>query len=194
METQTTFKQVFLAVLVLVIFLILLMGGAWATWKALMGLSPQVATAIVAGVATILVSVFSIIWSKLYERRKEIEQEQRQQKSPVYEEFLSLIFKVLLADKLGEGPVPEKELLKGMSAFAQKLMVWGSDEVLKEYSMWRRIAASSAAKENPVIHVFAIERLLLAIRKDVGHKNKNLRQGDLLAIFINDIEKFLQPQ
>ena len=48
------------------------------------------------------------------------------------------------------------------------------------------------AEGNPTFHIFAVERLLLAIRKDVGHKNKNLKQGDLLSIFINDIDSFLE--
>ena len=47
-------------------------------------------------------------------------------------------------------------------------------------------------KEILTFHIFAVERLLLAIRKDVGHKNRNLKQGDLLSIFINDIDSFLE--
>lgn len=35
------------------------------------------------------------------------------------------------------------------------------------------------------------ENLLLAIRKDMGHKNKGLQQGDILSLFINDVDETL---
>lgn len=191
MQNQISRKQFALQLVILAVLLVLIAGGGWAVWKTLTALSPQVATAIVAGVATLLVSVFSVLWSKRVDRIREIEQEQRKQKIPVYEEFLSLIFRMLFAEKLGEGPVTEQDMMKSMSLFGQKIMVWGSDDVLKEYASWRRVA-TAIAEGNPAFHLFAVERLLLAIRKDVGHKNKNLKQGDLLSIFINDIDSFLE--
>jgi hypothetical protein len=168
-------------------------GGAWAIWKTLTALSPQVATAIIAGAATLLVSVFSVLWSKRVERLREIEQEQRKQKIPVYEEFLALVFRIVMAEKLGEGPVSEQDMMKSFSGFAQKMIVWGSDDVLKEYAAFRKLATTATPETAPILHVFAIERLLLAIRRDVGHKNKNFAQGDLLRIFINDVDTFLYP-
>lgn len=30
----------------------------------------------------------------------------------------------------------------------------------------------------------------MAIRKDMGHKNKGVTKGDLLGLFINDIDKY----
>ena len=186
-------KQLVLQSIIIIFLLAFLASGAWAVWKTLTSLSPQVATAIVAGVATLLVSVFSVLWSKRVERLGEIEQEQRKEKIPVYEEFLSLVFRIVLADKLGEGPVPEQDMMKFISVFSQKIIVWGSDDVLKEYATFRRLSAAATAQEAPILNLFAIERLLLAIRRDVGHKNKNLAQGDLLRIFINDIDTFLRP-
>ena len=191
MQNQISRKQFALQLVIIAVLLALIAGGGWAVWKTLTALSPQVATAIVAGVATLLVSVFSVLWSKRVDRLREIEQEQRKQKIPVYEEFLSLIFRMLFAEKLGEGPVTEQDMMKSMSLFGQKIIVWGSDDVLKEYASWRRVA-TTIAEGNPAFHIFAVERLLLAIRKDVGHKNKNLKQGDLLSIFINDIDSFLE--
>ena len=194
MSNQLDRKQFLLAIFGLLIILAGATVTVWTIWKTLTSVSPQVGTALVAGMATLLVSVFSVLWSKRVDREREIEQEQRQQKIPVYEDFLSLIFRIVFAEKLGENPVSEQEMLKIFRLFAQKLLVWGSDEVLKEYATWRRITTSSVAQENPVFHLFAIERLLFAIRKDVGHKNKNLKQGDLLSIFVNDIDHFLEPR
>jgi hypothetical protein len=151
-------------------------------------LSPQVSTAVIAGVATVLVSVFSVLWSKRVDRQREIEQEQRKQKIPVYEEFIAFLFRILLTDKFGEEPVTEKEMMKFVSGFAQKILVWGSDDVLAGYASFRRLGNSNTSSVQTVL---AIEKLLLAIRADVGHRNKNLKTGDLLSIFINDLDEFL---
>ena len=36
-----------------------------------------------------------------------------------------------------------------------------------------------------------IEILILAIRKELGYKNKNIKQYDILKLYINDINKYL---
>ena len=36
-----------------------------------------------------------------------------------------------------------------------------------------------------------IEKLILAIRKELGYKNKNIRDYDILKLYINDINKYL---
>ena len=36
-----------------------------------------------------------------------------------------------------------------------------------------------------------IENLILAIRKELGYKNKNIKQYDILRLYINDINKYL---
>lgn len=179
--------QIILALLFLLAVFSLIILGSLGVWKVGVTLSPQITAAIIAGVATVLVSVFSILWSKRSERLREIEQEQRKQKLPIYEEFVAFVLKLILAEKLGNKPVPEKEMIKFMSTFAQKLIVWGADEVLSEYVAFRHMAATGSGLQI----AFAVEKLLLAIRKDIGHKNAKLQSGDILRVFINDIDTAL---
>ena len=35
------------------------------------------------------------------------------------------------------------------------------------------------------------EKLILAIRKELGYKNKNIKQYDILKLYINDINEYL---
>ena len=164
--------------------------GCWSRvgiWKIIATLSPQISAAIIAAAATVMVSGFTILLTKKNERLKEIEQEQRKQKVPVYEEFVAFVFKIPLAEKLGEKPVSEKEMMKFVSNFAQKIIVWGSDDVIKACANFRRFAGKGSAGEFMLI----VEQLLFAIRADVGYKNKNLQRGDLLSIFINDVDTIL---
>jgi hypothetical protein len=38
------------------------------------------------------------------------------------------------------------------------------------------------------------EALLRAIRRDLGHSDKGLKQGDLLKLFINDLDDEAPPK
>lgn len=39
--------------------------------------------------------------------------------------------------------------------------------------------------------LFLFEDVLFSLRGDIGHSNKGLSQGDLLALFVNDIDKYV---
>jgi hypothetical protein len=81
-------------------------------------------------------------------------------------------------------------------------MIWGSDDVFKEFATFRRQSVALAAKRQQTLPqgelsaeslqaLLTFEKLLYAIRADVGHKNKGLVEGDLLSLFVNDIDKYL---
>ena len=74
--------------------------------------------------------------------------------------------------------------------FNRRLIVWGADSVIKEWSTFKSLHEVGNAP--PVMNLIAIERILYAIRADMGHKNKGLGQGDLLAIFINDVHSYFR--
>lgn len=154
------------------------------------GLQKEVAAAIVATVGTILVSVISVSVGKYFERKRSIEQELREKKIPMYNGFVEFLFKVLMADKIGK-QMSEKDMIMYFNKFTQELMVWGSDEVVSLWSNYRRHFVSEDKVDTSFNKMFELEKLLLAIRKDTGHKNQGLNRGDLLGLFINDIHKYL---
>ena len=39
--------------------------------------------------------------------------------------------------------------------------------------------------------MFAMEEVYRAIRKDLGHDDNRLKKGDILGLFVNDIDKYL---
>lgn len=149
-------------------------------------LNPSVGAAIVAASATVLVSVFSVLISKSLEQRATIAKEIREKKVPVYEELIKFVFKVLKATKAGS-QLPEQEIIEFMIDFTQQLIVWGSDEVIAAFHRFRNLSNTGDSKNV----LFLVEDLLLAIRKDLGHKNQGLSQGKLLGLFVNDIENYL---
>jgi len=155
-----------------------------------MSLQKEVAAAIIAAMATVIVSVISIMVAKYYERKLVIEQEIRQRKIPMYEEFIAFLFTVLMSDKTGETKPSEQEMMAFFNKFTQKITIWGSDEVLLEWSRYRQ--ASVDNPDDVTNTLFRFEQLLLAIRKDTGHSNTNINRGDILRLFINDVDSILQ--
>lgn len=189
-------KQNFLAVVGLLLIVVLCYGAFVAirsTVAVLSLMKSDLAVAIIAAGATVFVSVLSIVLGKVYEAREQIAREHREKKIPVYEDLLKFMFRILMGTKAGNPP-SEAEIIEFMTGFTQRVMVWGSDDVLAVWVKWRRLSVSpDAQKQDPFKLLVVYEELIRAIRRDLGHKNKGLARGDILALFVNDIDKHLPP-
>lgn len=150
-------------------------------------LDSDISVAIIAAAATVFISVLSIVLGKVYEAKSLVQKEHREKKVPVYEDLMQFMFRILMSSKTGEA-VSEKEMMDFMFSFNQRMMVWGSDEVLASWVAWRKSATSGS---EPFGLMFRYEKLILAIRQDLGHRNKKLDTGDVLSLFINDIHEYL---
>lgn len=153
-------------------------------------LESEISITIIGAVSTFTVSIITITVGKYYEKKRQIEQEIREKKIPVYEEFLDFLFKMFIKAKENNMDDIEEEMIDFFYKFNQKIIIWGSDDVIKLWSEYR-IKAVNQKNLKPEETMFHIEKILLAIRKDTGHKNKNLVKGDILGLFINDIQSHL---
>lgn len=142
---------------------------------------------VVAASITAFLGYRSSLKSKQADKEKEIEQELRKQKAPIYEDFSDFLFKILKATK-SNTEVSEVEMLEFIVKFNQKLIVWGGDNVIKAWTDFR----FQSTQGNGYSVLFSVEDILFAIRLDMGHSNKNLKRGDLLRIFINDYDEAIQ--
>jgi hypothetical protein len=189
METSPQTKQTWWSIIVgfalLAIFVWLFYVGVRALFMWLGGIQSPVAIAIIAGSLAATASIVSLTISKHLEARAAIRQEHRARKSPVYEELIGLFFRVLYAEKLGQQPPTEQELVQAFVPLTQKLMVWASDDVIKAYAAFRR-AGLGQPKPSPLDIMRVQEDLFLAIRRDLGHDSRKLPRGTLLRLFIND--------
>lgn len=180
--------------LYLIIFLYVIYYGLCKFIDFLNSTNSDVAKAVIAGAVAIVIAIITQAFAKWYEQRVSILKEHRDKKIPIYEELISFFFSILSAEKLGKKPPSEKEIIDFLNKFTQKLIVWGSDEVIAKYKSFRNasIEAATNPQENMgVASLLKFETLLLAIRKDLGHKNNGLKRGDVLALHINDIEEVL---
>ena len=178
------------------ISLAVLAGLVWVLYTVLarlvahlMTLSPNVAASIIAASATVLVATLSVLLAKRLEIRTLIFKEHRDKKIPIYEGLIKFFFDVMFKAKKG-APVSEAEILDFLQGFVEKITVWGSDDVLKAVIAFKS-QASDVTAQDPAKSLFVLENMLFAIRRDLGHKNKNLKQGDLLSLFVTDIDQHL---
>ena len=110
----------------------------------------------------------------------------------MYESLISFLYRTLFGSKTGNAPT-EAETMKFIAEFTDRVTVWGSDGVLKAFSDFRREAVNATSGNAGGKSVlFAYEDLLYAVRRDLGHGNRGLKRGDILALFVNDIEEHLK--
>lgn len=165
----------------------------------------EISAAIIATSGTIFVSILTLIVSKQLEKKREIEQIIRDKKIPIYEDFMMSMFKFLnqqasLRRNQADNPsttqlesATNQEMQTFFQEFTPKLIVWGTDEVVSNWSSFRQkslapqTATASRTREESIRMLLDFEKLLLSIRRDLGHANTKLKDGDLLRTFINDV-------
>lgn len=186
--------QLVLALGVLAVVVVVVSGLIWAVFQGLDRLKSGVAAAVIAASATALISVWSLIYSKRWEQRVLVAQAQREQKLPLYEEFVQFWFmQTFFREDDEETDAAEWKQFVGFTA--QKFALWAADDVIRTYNAFKvtaAIATQEGHEPNPV-PLLAFEQLLLAMRRDLGHENKGLKQADLLRLYIVDIDEYLAP-
>jgi hypothetical protein len=149
----------------------------------------QLSVAIVAGSIAASASLISLFVTKHLDRKATIQQENRSKKIPVYEELLGLFFEVFYATKSAKAEDQHSfspELLTKFTNMSQKLIIWGSDDVIKAFANFR---TGAVEKNDSMALVNSLGSVFLAIRRDLGHKDVKLSHQDLLKLFINDLPK-----
>lgn len=160
-------------------------------YNQVLSIEPRISAALITGLIAIIATSLTITIPKYLEKRMEIEEHLREKKSQTYKELVELLFKILMGSKTNES-LTENELIKFMSRFTENLILWGSEEVIQNYKAYRMYFVNRNQGEALTLEsINLMENLLLAIRKDMGHKNKGLQQGDILSLFINDIDEIL---
>ena len=155
---------------------------------------PTISVAIITG----LLAFVSTIVGRFLENRYTIKNQIRKERQDVYINFLDWIINDLFYGEINKNKNIVSDLRK-----QQKLMtIYASDNVLKAWSEFKFTVMNSilnkkglSKEENTSFYIkneapYA-EKLILAIRKELGYKNKNIKQYDILKLYINDINEYL---
>lgn len=129
-----------------------------------------------------IISILLIFIARYFEKQKEIESRIRNKKIVIYETFAFKVFSYFLKNAKSNEKQKEKllaDMAKVFEDFHKNLLFWGSDEIIKKYNTFRlhMIKGNSSLEE--------LEEFFFELRKDAGHKNKNLKKYDLIKLFLN---------
>lgn len=154
--------------------------------------NPNIAAGIIAATATICVSVFSVAASKILEMSIGVANEHRAKKIPIYEEFISFLIKIVQSNNpnSGQKPVTEKEMIASITKFSEVIIVWGSNDVIRAWYAFRHGFSGTNQSAHQVFVL--VENIVKAIRKELGHSPYDLKTGELLGVFVNDIETYFK--
>jgi hypothetical protein len=150
----------------LLVFLAILAFSAYVFVRALSFGTPS---AIVTAALTLGSALIVQTATNAFQRKREVEADQRREKAKVYQSFMDLWFDDMVLPGIlekqrsrRENPV-SGELITKMGNFTKQVILWGSDDVLREYSRYRAVAiGQTMVRPKPLDPKLAgLERLFL---------------------------------
>ena len=155
-------------------------------------------TTVSVALITGLLAFISVPVGKYFENWYNIKNKIREERQKIYIEFLDWLIKNVLYAEITNN----ENIIKELREQQKYMTIYGSDKVLKAWSSFKISAMNSEknkkglTKEESTKYYLKheapkIETLILAIRKELGYKNKNIKQYDILKLYIDDIDKYL---
>jgi hypothetical protein len=144
-----------------------------------------------AAVVTAAVALIIFTGGEFFTRRRTAQQYRWDKIAPTYEGFIQhLRHTGNLSEKEARSPEEQQRAEEIMGEFSDKLLLWGSPEVVKAWVDALRLmeAKPNLQGTGPVL---AYAQVLLAIRKDLGQSDGSLDARDLLRVVVSDIDKHL---
>lgn len=140
--------------------------------------SSKLDAVIIVALITAAVTIISGIISKIIDFKQNRREYLSQKREEPYAEFINVYYKMQEKASKNEEYTSE-EMFTDIQKFQKKLMLWGSNRVVKAWIDYRTNVSPDGSNA-----LFYMENILYAIRKDMGYKN--LGKGKLLSMSIND--------
>ena len=152
----------------------------WMIWYFIVTIQEADAN-VKAGVVGVLGVFLAAILTNFLTRRREINARHFLEKREAYGKIIDIVFDIISSTKSGQ-KTPEKTLLNKMMGFKRELMVWGGPEVIQSWNEFEMESESANSDSQRILA--AMERVLRAIRKDLGHDDRRLKFGSLFGLLI----------
>jgi hypothetical protein len=143
---------------------------ALGVWAIVSGIDPTVAAAMV----TAAVGLAGAIAQRRWEKRQELERLHRQEMTGLYEELITR-FKTPDQDPA--------EVAAFFQRFGTQILIHGPGPIVEAWITWSRAYVPDDQRS-----LLKWEQMLFAIRADLGHDDSGLSPGDLLRVYVNDVD------
>jgi hypothetical protein len=174
---------------VLIALLIVLAAVGYGLTEMFEAVGGEIAAPLIGGMATVVVSVISVLGSRLWDRRQQRLDAIRQRKLPIYESFVRALLEFLRERPEGEQPAANEAIVKAFQDFSTGLIVWGSSAMLSAWADYLRAWRVAEDEATRRALTGRLDDLLRAIRGEFEHTGESKR-GDVLSLFINDADEF----
>jgi hypothetical protein len=141
--------------------------------------------AVIAAIGLVVVAFITYFANRTAERRRVVEELTRKEKIELYMEFVSFLMRLVMNAPKVTKPT-EDETLDFFASITPRLIVYGSNSVIKR---WGKLRINLEGSQDGVAVMFNYEGLLKAMRKDVGHGSFTIQDGDILRLFVNDVDE-----
>ena len=183
----------FLIAIALVVLYYVLVGLKYGISKAvewLTTIASKLDAVVIVALITGSVSLVSVIISSIVSKTIDYKTSRREylakKREEPYGDFVDMYFKVANQKK---EPYTQDEMIKDISKFSRQLTLYGSKPVVRNWIKFRKNGADPSKAED---NVFVMEKIMNSMRKDLGVKK--LKEGELLSLNINDIDKVIQKR
>ena len=160
------------------------------------GVNSNVSAAIAAAVITAISSVAILALQRHYDEKSQSLNALRERKAALYKGFIDQWREVFGIGVTRSETESQEAMASSAAEFAKlssDMLCWASGPVLAEYSRLRRLPTNNPT-ESAKASLLYFENVLLLMRQDLGHDDKNLRAGDLLGMWVNDIDATVEEQ
>jgi hypothetical protein len=143
----------------------------------------NISTELVVAIITISVTVFGYFFHANTSRKMHELEQIRKNNAPVYEKIVQMFINILIQNKPGMKKVTDIEILKFFADVTPKLMVWGSNDVVKAFGKFRTYSITNP--DDPKGLMKCLDELIQAIRNELGHENENI-SSHIRKLYLND--------
>ncbi len=133
--------------------------------------------AVVGPLAAAAVAIGVAVFQRRWEKSQELERLHREEMAPIYEKLIETVKTI---DQFAKKPEEEQRAFFRDTSTA--LILHGPSPVVRAWVAWNQLLGVQPFS----VPIRAQEKLLLAIREDLGHNNSTLLPGELLRLFINE--------
>jgi len=130
-------------------------------------------------------------YSEIREKQQELREKQEKMIDP-YNKLVNLIFEILNLTKQNK-TINDIDLIRKMAEFNVAVLLYGSNEVISKWGNYRVNMANPEGLD-PSKSMLKLEEVLYVIREDLGFSKKEMSEGDILSLFINDPESLTGRQ